>query len=138
MFKRNGERLPYQFTDFDDHTYYSTTPIDLVIAEETKQKLYARVYSFRSPEIAKEVLELRLVGYETKEISQILGLTTTQVNRYTNSLRQDRVGTNKSTPAEWEEIRKLSESGLTLEQIRHKTGRSVSTIWKVLNNKLKK
>lgn len=37
MFKKNGERLPYQFTDFDDHQQTTTTPLDLLIVAETKE-----------------------------------------------------------------------------------------------------
>ena len=136
MFKRNGERFPYQFTDFDNHTFTPTTPEDIMIAEETKQQIYNRVNSFRSPKTAKDVLELREQGYETKEISEILGLSIPQVKRYTTNLQHAREGFNKSKPHEWDEIKRLSKSGLTLEQIRRKTGRSVTTIWKVLNNKL--
>lgn len=82
------------------------------------------------------MLELRLLGYETKEIAEVLDLSLQQVKRYTSNLKQDRPGFNKSKPHEWAEIKGLSERGLTLEQIRTRTGRSITTIWKILNDKI--
>jgi DNA-binding CsgD family transcriptional regulator len=137
-FRRNGERLPYQFSDFDDHSCNKATPLDLMIAEETRQKLYSRVDSFKYPHIAREILELREQGYQTKEIAEMVNLDMVTVNGYTRNLQKDRKFTgNKTKPHEIDEIKRLSKSGLTLEQIRRKTGRSMKTIWKILNNKLK-
>lgn len=136
MFKKNGVRQPFQFTEFEDHRYTSTTPEDILIGEEALSSIKNRIRTFEKPEIATAVLDLRYGGYSTEEISEQLGLSTLQVNRYTQNLKRDRVGKNRISKNEREEIFKLREEGLTLNQISVRVGRAMPTVWLTLNNKV--
>jgi DNA-binding CsgD family transcriptional regulator len=134
MFRRHGERLPFQFTTFEDHSFTSVTPEDILIGEETQQQIESRLSSFEDPRLAGEVLRMRMEGYNTKEISKELYLSIQQVKRYTTSLRKDRPGKARMSNSEIDEILYLHSKGLTLTQICNRTKRSIKTVWSAVNN----
>lgn len=133
---KNGVRYFFQHQSFEDYTSYnSTTPHDLLIGKEAYETIVRRTKQFDAPDIAQAVLDLRIEGYNTREIAEQLGLTPDQVNTYTTNLGKDRPGKNRLSEKERVEIVKLSKSGLTLNQIVNKTGRSIRTVWKAVNGK---
>jgi DNA-binding CsgD family transcriptional regulator len=134
MFRRGGERLPFQFTTFEDHSFTSITPEDILIGIETQQQIESRLPSFEDPDLASEVLRMRLEGYNTKEISKDLDLNIQQVKRYTQNLRKDRPGKTRISDSEIDEILYLHSKGLTLTQICNRTKRSIKTVWSAVNN----
>lgn len=133
---KHGVRHFYQYQSFEDYTHYDqTTPHELLESKEAYETIAHRTKQFRLPDVAKAVLDLRIEGFTTREIAEKLSITPDQVNTYTNNLRKDRPGVNKLTERERVEIKRLSESGLTLNQIVNKTGRSIRTVWKAVNDK---
>lgn len=136
LYKKNGERLPYIITEFDDHRYNPITPEDILVGKETLETVQQRTNQFEKPEIADYVLTLRIEGYDNKEIAEILNLSLHQVKRYVNNLGKDRPGkVRRFSGKDIEDIRKLHASGQSLNQISIKYGCTIQTIWAVLKNK---
>jgi len=95
MYKKDGVRFPLQYCEFDNHTVTTVTPEDILIGADAYETIRQRTETFDSPEMALTILQLRLDGYDTQEISDRLNLSIPQVRRYTQNLRKDRVGRNK-------------------------------------------
>lgn len=129
-YKKNGVRMSFKFVEYEEQSS-NISPIDILIGKEAHGILVNRLKTFKDPELATEIFNLRLSGYSSEEIAKELSINIQSVRRYINGFSRTRKESKFKNKVE--EIKSLYRQGKSLTQLSIKFQATVRSIWLIVN-----